>query len=274
MVKRDIKYQNVKSVVGQYIRGRTPARGAISRPHRPQACHRCSLQQTSMTTSISSTPTHGTPYSTCDECTDAGSWSSPHGRSNERHRGYRGPTYAGLQSIVAGRQPKAFIEECGPDLLCLNFSDPPRPASHQRSKLASELLELKKTSGANEERVATLFKRLDSLKLSMTLLNEEQQRLQHSKQIRAVNMRLLVNMLRSRLQNERKSRHSFQRFDAETKIVRRLFEKFATLEELKLKLEYENTRSLYAIKELKRDNAKLQEQRKELARRMQVIDGV
>ncbi|KAK7602490.1 hypothetical protein V9T40_008079 [Parthenolecanium corni] len=308
MVKRDAKYKHAKSVVGQYIKGRSknaftkskylPADS--SNLYALKACKKCHRdlhrQLTSMTTLSTSTSTTNlsqcTPhsYTTCDECTDAGSsWCSPPSPPpaiRSKH-----PHYGGLHSIVAGSsaatqqkqptRPKAFIEECGPDLLCLNFSDmtkrrkpPAANLQEQRTRLATELQELKKVSAANEERISQLFKRLDSMKLSITLLNEEQQRLEHSKQIRSVNMRLLINMLRTRLENEHKSKHNYPRFEAETRIIRRLFEKFATLEELKMKLEYENTRSLYTIKELKRENAKLEEKRKELARQIDIIDSV
>lgn len=309
MVQRDAKYKHVKSVVGQYIRRRTKdvftkskyLHADPSDLYALEACKKCNRnlrrQLTSMTALSTSTSTTNlsqcTPhsYNTCDECTDAGSsWCSPPS-PRPAALSKQPPNYAGLHSIVAGcsaatqqkqpTRPKAFIEECGPDLLCLNFSDMPKrwkpPAAslqEQRSRLATELQELKKVSATNEERISRLFKRLNSLKLSITLLNEEQQRLEHSKQIRTVNMRLLINMLRTRLESEHKSKHNYQRFEAETKIIRRLYEKFATLEELKMKLEYENIRSLYTIKELKRENAKLEEKRKELARQIDIIDSV
>lgn len=299
MVKHDAKHRHVKSVVGQ-IKGRTKdvfteskylptdtsdlyaleACRKFNRNLRRQLTSMTALSTSTSTTNLSQCTPHS--YTTCDECTSASS--SHHSPAILKYPS----NYAGLHSIVAGtsvtqqkqpNQPKAFIEECGPDLLCLNFSDMPKRRKppnlqEQRSRLITELQELKKVSTANEERISNLFKRLNSLKLSITLLNEEQQRLEHSKQIRTVNMRLLINMLRTKMESDHKSKHNYHRFEAETKIIRRLFEKFATLEELKMKLEYENTRNLYAIKELKRENTKLEEKRKELARQIEIIDSV
>lgn len=109
---------------------------------------------------------------------------------------------------------------------------------------SSQISDLKKLSNSNVEKIAILRKKL---KLS----KEQQERSQYSKRIRNVNMRLLMDLLRNHYWNEGL---------AEEKInaIRKLFDSVCDMEELKMALEYENTRMLYAIAELQRTNSALE----------------
>lgn len=145
-------------------------------------------------------------------------------------------------------------------------------ARDEKSQLTSELRELKKISNSNENRISKLLKKLDSLKLSLTLLKEEQQRLEHSRQVRTVNVDLLLNMLRKRYDSEEKIRKNQLQFEKAIKIIEQIFNRFNRMEELKMRLEYENTRKLYTIKDIKNDIMKLEKIGKDLSEKMNHCD--
>lgn len=158
-----------------------------------------------------------------------------------------------------------------------SFAKPFEPMSvesarDEKSQLTLKLRELKKISNSNENRISKLLKKLNSLKLSLTLLKEEQQRLEHSRQVRTVNIDLLLNMLKKRYNSEEKIRKNQLQCEKAIKIVEQIFNRFNRMEELKMKLEYENTRKLYAIKDIKNDIMKLEKTGKDLSKKFNHCD--
>jgi hypothetical protein len=131
------------------------------------------------------------------------------------------------------------------------------------SSLVAQIKELRKLSASNAERITKLSKKLNGLRLALTLSKETQQRLQHSRRMRDLNMRLLVSLLKDRDEKDGKVGRSEKKIQA----IRNLFERLAEMEQLKMDLEYENMRSLYSIGELRMENATLEQTKNDLLTR-------
>ncbi len=306
MSKRDRKYKKVESVVGQYIRGgiraedlhskykkgrnRLPAFSEYDGIEVRDGRNNCGINFS--TVGIADRTPNS--YTTCDECDDRSAKAAPDGGGNRVTRKGKakkapGAACSSLSMDSDGARdrnresgPKPEVEIGDPNLSselpAFNVEGETSPESisprsgHGKSALRRELRDLRHTSDANQRKIDQLLKRLNGLKLSITLLREEQQRLEHCKQIRSVNTNLLINMLRGRAENEGSlGPKARQRFEKERRIVQKLFDRFGELEEMKMKLEYENTRNLYAIKELKKENAQLAKIKIELSKELNLI---
>lgn len=229
--KRKLKYKFVKSIVGQYIKGRIRASDIFSKQKRlVEAC--------------STVPAKSIVFQACNAN------SSNEKRAKFVHRN---------------------IEVCAPDILCLNFSSPGgrgEPANcsgmpelnDKKSVMMMELKELKRISASNETQIGKLLPKLNQLKLSISLLSEEQQRLEHSREIRTIGLKLLNNMLKGKYNaaDDKTQSGKREQYEREKQIIEKILEQLARLEKVKMKLEYENIRSLYTIKELKKENTELE----------------
>lgn len=177
------------------------------------------------------------------------------------------------------------IEICAPDILCVNLVPQQSKKSSEeiarepnmvavsspdkKIKLTKRLDELTKISAENETQISAMIEELNRLKLSVSLLSEEQQKLEHSNEIRAIGLKLLNNMLKSRSKDSaEKPNCEYEQYEKERQIVEKILEQLARLEKVKMKLEYENIRNLCTIRELKKHNAQLEKIKADLLKEL------
>lgn len=220
---KKLKYKSVKSVVSQYIKGQIPSTQVLDKQK-----HSVGEKSAVITGSLKD------PKEVC------------------------------VAPSAAERSPKFVhpnIEHCAPDVLCLNFPSQqyvPTMPDHgdEKSVLTMELKELKRISVSNETQITKMLNKLNQLRLSISLLSEERQRLEHSREIRTIGLKLLNNMIMGKYEDGSSGRR--EQYEREKQIIEKILEQLARLEKVKMKLEYENIRNLYTIKELKKENAELE----------------
>lgn len=251
------KYRTMKTIIGQCIRGQMPARDVSL----------LSARWSASPSAARLDDADSGPESNCIYDADPlnlGDWKSPSMTSSED-----GQLTSDQRRFLQHRETSAsgFAQSCTPSSLDQSADD-------KSYRLRLELDELKMISNSNESHIAWLLKKLNSLKVSTTLLNEEKQRLEHSRQIRTVNVQLLLNMLKGRCESEQKKRRSqLLQFERAAEIVETIFGRLARMEELKMILEYDNTRNLYVIREMKNEIAELEKAKRELSKKLNCGEG-
>ncbi|XKL67699.1 hypothetical protein PGB90_003190 [Kerria lacca] len=300
------KYKSVKSVLGQYIRGQIKAEDVFSKSKRSISSDvsisdvdnngiRNRFTKTThseRTTNSYRTCNEREEFEKCNNFDSIGSTEKDMVCVSSKEKNFNCDTEKPINSITVKQNSyekrvtkqeisHPNVEMRAQNLFCLSSYDKKnskktnaitanstfeKSINDKRCELMSELQELQKISSLNDNQISKLLQKLNSIKLSINLRKEEQQRLEHSRQIRFVNMELLLNMLRSRLENEHKTKTITEKFKNETEIIGKLFILFDRMEEVKMKLEYENTHNLYTIKELKEENVRLEKIKMEISK--------